>query len=94
MNVRAFRLRATSAALATVIALGASVALAQGKSDSTDDDADLPIGRRVCLAIGCNEGTTQCGSVSWTEWVWIWTPWFSIPWRVTETASCYERHPY
>ena len=90
MNARSIRMRAATATLATVMALGASAAIAQGKSDSGSEESELPLATRACQAAGCSDGSRPCGSVSWSEWIWIWTPWLPIPWKITETASCYE----
>ena len=93
MTTRAFARRLAPALLAALLASGASVALAQGKADSADDDTEPSMGERACAASGCTNGTRVCGSVSWSEWIWIYTPWFPIPWKFTQNATCYEPSP-
>ena len=90
MSAHSIRARTLTAALAIVMALGTSVALAQDGINSLGDASYDSPGAQPCSQIGCNNGDRLCGYVSWSEWFWIWTPWVSIPWQFSQSATCYE----
>ncbi|MEP6836302.1 MAG: hypothetical protein ABJB74_23130 [Gemmatimonas sp.] len=87
------RARFTAGTFAAALALSASVALAQDKSGAGGDGTEPSPGEQACDLIGCNNGSRSCGTATWSEWIWIPTPWVSIPWKFTESVSCYELLP-
>ena len=93
MNRPRISRRAKAAVAATCFALGASVALAQDKSRSGDDDASQSIELTTCSYVGCPDGNRLCGSVSWETTLWLYAgPFFPpIPWDFTQSHMCYER---
>lgn len=90
MNAHSIRARTLTAALAIVMALGTSVAVAQDGINNDSHAGDSSSNAQACSQIGCNNGDRLCGYVSWSEWFWIWTPWVSFPWQFRQSATCYE----
>lgn len=89
MNGRIVCARIAPILVATVMGLGASIALAQGESN---EESDPTTAQLACAFIGCENGARVCGTVSWTETFWLPTT-IPVPWEFRTSATCYEGTP-